>query len=202
MARIDPPRAQDLTEEVKLELDQTRSVIAQLTGRELERAIEPLELYAHVPAIFAAVQGLNKAGGDLTGLDMRLRALAHLKAATMTQCEYCIDIGSLISRQWGLTDEEMLALPNYRTSPLFSELDKLVLEYAVGMSRTPVDVPDAVFEQMKQHFTRPQLVELTFIIAGENMAGRFNMALGVGAAGFSEGMVCAVPAGVPEVAVA
>lgn len=39
-----------------------------------------------------------------------------------------------------------------------------------------------------------ELVELTSVIALENMRGRFNLALGVGAAGYSEGMVCAVPA--------
>jgi alkylhydroperoxidase family enzyme len=70
-----------------------------------------------------------------------------------------------------------------------------VLDYAVGVSRTPVDVSDDLFDALKKHFTDAQLVELTHVIAGENMAGRFNHALGFGAAGFSEGMVCAVPVG-------
>ena len=196
MARIKPAPEQDLSDEVRLALQQARSGVAQLTGRDLKGAVEPQELYAaYAPALFAALQGLGRASSQLTGLDKRIRALAQLKAATMTHCEYCIDVGSLISRCWGLTDEELLALPSYRNSALFSELDKLVLEYAVGISRTPVDVPDDLFEQLKQHFTEAQLVELTHIIAGENMAGRFNVALGIGPAGFSEGMVCAVPAG-------
>lgn len=196
MARIKPVPEYDLPEEVKLALQYARSGVAQLTGRELERGIEPQELYAHAPGLFAAMRELGMASGQLTGIDKRTRALAQLKAATMTQCAYCIDVGSLISRQWGLTDEELLALPNYRSSPLFSDVEKLVLDYAVGVSRTPVDVPDDLFDQLKSHFTDAQLVELTHVIAGENMAGRFNAALGVGAAGFSEGMVCAVPAGV------
>ena len=45
-------------------------------------------------------------------------------------------MGSAIARGWGLTDQETLALPGYQVSPLFSELDKLVLDYAVGMCRT------------------------------------------------------------------
>lgn len=61
------------------------------------------------------------------------------------------------------------------------------------MSRTPVDVPDSLFDQLREHFDDAQLVELTHFIAIENMRGRFNLALGIGAAGFSEGMVCAVP---------
>jgi 4-carboxymuconolactone decarboxylase len=103
-------------------------------------------------------------------------------------------MGSAISRRWGLTDEEILALPSYRTSPLFSELDKLVLDYAVGMSRTPVDVPEVLFDSLRQHLDDGQLVELTHHIALENMRGRFNLAFGIGSAGFSDGMVCAVPA--------
>ncbi|MGH2458231.1 MAG: carboxymuconolactone decarboxylase family protein [Chloroflexota bacterium] len=197
MARINPVPEQDLPEEVKLALQGARSRLTQFTGRELERGIEPMELSAHVPGLFAAMSAFGQASVYLTGIDERTRALAQLKAATMTQCEYCIDVGSLIARQWGLTDEELLALPNYRVSPLFSEVDKLVLDYAVGMSRTPVDVPDELFEALKKHFDDAQLVELTHVIARENMAGRFNVALGVGAAGFSEGMVCAVPVGVP-----
>jgi 4-carboxymuconolactone decarboxylase len=126
-------------------------------------------------------------------VDKRTRALAELKAATLTQCEYCIDMGSQISRQWGLADAELLALPTYRTSALFNDLDKLVLDYAVGMSRTPVEVPDELFAQLRQHFDEAQMVELTHVIALENMRGRFNLALGISAAGFSEGMVCAVP---------
>jgi alkylhydroperoxidase family enzyme len=102
-------------------------------------------------------------------------------------------MGSQISRRWGLTDAELRALPGYRDSPLFSDLDRLVLDYAVAMSRTPVQVPDELFARLRRHFDVPQLVELTHLIALENLRGRFNRALGTGAAGFSEGQVCARP---------
>ena len=172
----------------------TRRSIAKLTGRETERMIEPLEMYAHVPVLFKGYAKLEQATARLHRLDNRPHALAELKAATLTQCEYCIDMGSAISRRWGLTDEEILALPRYQTSPLFSELDKLVLDYAVGMSRTPADVPDQLSGRLRQHLDDGQLVELTHHIALENMRGRFNLALGIGPAGFSDGMACAVPA--------
>ena len=68
------------------------------------------------------------------------------------------------------------------------------------MSRTPVDVPDALFAELRRHFDDAQLVELTHVIALENLYGRFNHALGIGAAGFSEGMVCTVPATAPHLA--
>jgi AhpD family alkylhydroperoxidase len=179
---------------VRLTYRFARRQLARLTGRAPERMIEPIEMYAHVPGLLWGIGQIEQATAKLKRLDHRLRLLAELKAATLTNCEYCIDIGSQIARRGGLSDEELLALPRYRTSDLFTNREKLVLDYAVGMSRTPVEVSDALFAKLREHFDDPQLVELTHLIALENMRGRFNLALGVGAAGFSEGMVCAVPA--------
>jgi AhpD family alkylhydroperoxidase len=194
MARIKGVSSAQAGPYMKIAYHFTRRSIAKLTGRETERMIEPLEMYAHLPVLFKGYARLEQATAKLHGLDRRLHALAELKAATLTHCAYCIDMGSAISRQWGLTDEEILALPSYQASPLFSELDKLVLDYAAGMSRTPAGVPGELFDRLRQHLDDRQIVELTHHIALENMRGRFNLALGIGSAGFSNGMVCAVPA--------
>jgi AhpD family alkylhydroperoxidase len=194
MARIQGVSSAHAGLYMKIAYHFTRRGIAKLTGRKTERMIEPLEMYAHVPVLFKGYAKLEQATAKLHHLGKRLHALAELKAATLTHCGYCIDMGSAISRQWGLTDQEILALPSYQTSPLFSELDKLVLDYATAMSRTPADVPGELFGRLRQHLDDVQIVELTHHIALENMRGRFNLALGIGSAGFSNGMVCAVPA--------
>jgi 4-carboxymuconolactone decarboxylase len=196
MARITGVSDRDAGEQVKRAYQFTRDGIARLTGRAPERMIEPIELYAHAPGLLAAYGMFEQATGELDRVAQRLKDLAELKAAALTGCEYCIDLGSKIARRSGLTDDELLALPFYRESALFTDLEKLVLDYAVGMSRTPVEVSDALFAGLRAHFDEAQLVELTHVIALENMRGRFNLALGIGPAGFSEGMVCAVPAGV------
>jgi AhpD family alkylhydroperoxidase len=183
---------------VKLAYFFTWRQLAKLTGRTTERMIEPLEIYAHVPGLLRAYGGFEQATSKLHRLDERLRNLAELKAATLTSCEYCIDLGSQVARRSGLSDQHLLALASYRESALFTDLEKLVLDYAAGMSRTPVEVSDALFAELRQHFDDAKLVELTHVIALENMRGRFNLAFGVGAAGFSEGMVCAVPATAPR----
>jgi AhpD family alkylhydroperoxidase len=198
MPRIAGVSAREAGPFVKLAYFFTRRHLARLTGRETERMLEPLEMYAHVPGLLRACAGLEQATAKLHRLDERLRNLAELKAATLTHCEYCIDLGSQVARRSGLSDEQLLALPSYRNSALFTDLEKLVLDYAVGMSRTPVEVSDALFAELRKHFDDTQLVELTHVIALENLRGRFNLALGVGAAGFSEGLVCAVPAAPPS----
>ena len=84
-------------------------------------------------------------------------------------------------------------LPRFQDSNAFSALEKLVIEYAVEMTNTPVAVPDAVFAALRQHFTEAQLVELTANIAWENYRARFNHALDIEAQGFSAGAYCVLP---------
>ncbi|MBV8966408.1 MAG: carboxymuconolactone decarboxylase family protein [Mycobacteriaceae bacterium] len=165
----------------------------RLTGRDDEAMLGPIRIYAHIPKLLSGYGKLEQAVAKVHLVDLRHRALAELKAATTTRCEYCIDMGSRISRDWGLNDEELLALANYRTAACFSDVDKLVLDYAAAMSRTPVEISDDLFGALRAHFDVPQMVELTHIIALENLRARFNLAVGVGSAGFSEGMVCAIP---------
>ena len=175
-----------------------RRETVKLTGREPARMLEPLEAYAHAPRVLIGYGLLEQATAKLNRVEGRLKTLAELKAATLTNCEYCIDIGSTIAQRAGISEAQLLALPHYRDSDLFDELEKLVLDYAVGVSATPVAVSDQLFSQLRSHFDEPQMVELTNVIALENMRGRFNLALGIGAAGFSEGMVCAVPELLPS----
>ncbi len=183
---------------VKMVYGFTRRSLGQITGRDLKHPLGPLEIYARIPTLMLGYAVLEWTTAKLDHLDKRLRYLAELKAATVTQCEYCIDLGSQAARLAGLNDEQLLALPRYWESGLFTDLEKLVLDYAVGMSRTPVEVSEALFARLRQHFCEAQLVELTHVIALENLRGRFNLALGIGAAGFSEGRVCAVPTAVTE----
>jgi AhpD family alkylhydroperoxidase len=175
----------------------TKRKLARLTGLETAGMLEPLRMYAHIPKLLSAYGKLEQAESKLDILSPRHRALAELKAATTVRCEYCIDLGSQIARRWGLTDEELLALSNdkadYRNAACFSAVDKLILEYATAMSRTPVEVTDQLFDGLRAHFDTPQLVGLTHVINLGNLRARFNIALGIGSAGFSGNQVCALP---------
>jgi AhpD family alkylhydroperoxidase len=178
----------------------TKRKLAQMTGiKDLETAgmLEPLRMYAHIPRLLNAYGRLEQAESKLDILSPRHRALAELKSATTVRCEYCIDLGSQIARQWGITDEELLALSgskaDYRNAPCFSDVDKLILEYATAISRTPVEVSDQLFDALRAHFDTPQLVGLTHVITLGNLRARFNLALDIGSSGFSGNRVCALP---------
>ncbi len=171
----------------------TRRKLARMAGLETAGMLEPLRMYAHIPRLLNAYGRLEQAESKLDILGPRHRALAELKSATTVRCEYCIDLGSQIARQWGITDEELLALSDYRNASCFSDVDKLILEYATAVSRTPVEVSDRLFDALRAHFDTAQLVGLTHVITLGNLRARFNVALGIGSSGFSGDRVCALP---------
>jgi alkylhydroperoxidase family enzyme len=100
-----------------------------------------------------------------------------------------------VGRKDGISEQQLLDLGHFETSPAFSELEKLVLRYADAMTETPVEVPDELFAELRKHFSPQQMVELTSAIAWENYRARFDHAFGIESEGFSEGAVCAVPVG-------
>lgn len=171
----------------------TKRRFKQMTGRETATMLEPLRMYAHVPRLLRAYGRLEQAEAKLDMLSPRQRALAELKSATTARCAFCIDLGSQIARGLGFTDEELLALSNYRNASCFSDVEKLILDYATAITRTPVEVSDELFEALRHHFDTAQLVALTHIVTLGNLRARFNLALGIGASGLSQGMVCALP---------
>jgi alkylhydroperoxidase family enzyme len=174
----------------------TRLVYA-LSRRELGRDVAPIGVYAHTPRLLLGYGLFEKATSKLARVDARLKALAELKAAALVNCEFCSDIGSSIAREAGIGEQQILALPHYRDSEHFSAIERLVLDYATAMSRTPTDVSDELFAAMREHFDERQMVELTNVIALENMRARFNSAFDMTVAGFSEGMVCVAPEPLP-----
>ncbi|MGH2863756.1 MAG: carboxymuconolactone decarboxylase family protein [Solirubrobacteraceae bacterium] len=185
MTRIDGVSAKNAGPLVRL--------VYRLSRRQLGRDVDPIAVYAHAPGLLVGYGMLEQATAKQHRVDEHLKALAELKAAAVVNCEFCCDIGSSIAREAGVSEQQLLALPRYRESEEFGELEQLVLDYATAMTRTPATVADELVASLREHFDERQLVELTHVIALENLRARFNSALDMTPAGFSEGMVCAAP---------
>ena len=89
-----------------------------------------------------------------------------------------------MGRKAGVTQAKINALEDFERSPEFSEIEKMVLSYSVQMTKTPVEMDDRLFRQLREHFNEKQIVELTSAIAWENYRARFNHALEIESAGF------------------
>jgi AhpD family alkylhydroperoxidase len=194
MARIQGISKSQASPMVKIIYRFGPKMMKKLTGRAPHKGsgIEPIELWAYQPKMMMGMGRFNQAVRKGSSVDQRLKNLIELKGAQMVGCEYCVDLGSQICRNSGLRDEELLALPNFRSSDIFTDREKVALDYAVAVMRTPVEVTDDLFAQMRKHFNEKQMVEITAHLALVNL-DRFNAAFGIGSAGFSEGMVCLVP---------
>ena len=104
-----------------------------------------------------------------------------------------MDFGSMLGRAHEVPARQLEELARYRTSDAFDDLERLVIEYGEAMSRTPAEVDDELAARLADHFDDAQLVELTNVIAIENLRARFNHALGFEPQGFSEGAACVIP---------
>jgi alkylhydroperoxidase family enzyme len=165
--------------------------------RAVGQVMEPTRVFAHHPTLMLGYGGLEYATEKADRLPSDLKKLASTKAAALSGCEFCIDIGSALAGESGVSEAKLRALPDYRTSPEFSDVERLVLDLAVGMTRTPVDVSDELFAQLRKHFDAAQLVELANEIAIENYRARFNWAFGIGSQNFAEGSYCVRPEPLP-----
>jgi alkylhydroperoxidase family enzyme len=194
MARIQGVQPNQAGPIVRLVYWFMRKGMRRMTGREATHGsgIEPVEIWAHQPKMMSGMGKFQQAVRKGNSVDERLKYLVELKGAQMIGCEWCLDLGSQVCRNSGFSDEELLAVPRYRQSDLFTEREKVALDYTVAVMRTPVEVSDELFARMQEHFTDEQLVEITALLTVVNL-DRFNAAFEIGPAGFSEGMVCLPP---------
>ena len=84
-----------------------------------------------------------------------------------------------MSSKLAVSDEKILALDEYATSPLYEEKERVALQYAERMTKTDQDVDDELFSRLRLFFDEDALVELTAAIAWENSSSKFNRALRV-----------------------
>jgi AhpD family alkylhydroperoxidase len=97
-------------------------MMKKLTGRQPQTGsgMEPIEVWAHQPKMMIGMGKFNQAVRKVKSVDERLKNLIELKGAQMIGCEYCVDLGSQICRNSGLSDDELLALPRFGQSELFT----------------------------------------------------------------------------------
>jgi alkylhydroperoxidase family enzyme len=92
----------------------------------------------------------------------------------------------------GVTEPQLRDLACYRTSDAFDDAERVALDLAVQMAKTPTEIPSELIVRLRAHFDQTQIVELAAAIAWEHYRARFNRVFGVRPCGFSEGAFCAL----------
>lgn len=177
------------------------AAVAAGVRKKFGRDLEMSRVFAQHPRLMVGYMRYNRAAERTPHVPKALAELAVLRTATMVGCEFCIDIGSEYARRTGLGDEQLLSLHDAHGSDLFDDDQLLVIDLATGMTSTPGDVGDELMERVKSRFGTKGTMELVQLIAWENARSRMNVALDMGAEGFSEGKTCALPYATAERAV-
>jgi AhpD family alkylhydroperoxidase len=177
-------------------LDPIRRLTYAAAKRMYGAPLEPARAVGHHRPLLVGFGAMALAAERFAhSVPTRLKDLAMLRASQLIGCEWCLDFGSKLAQEAGVPQDDLQELAVWRESDRFDQLDRLVLEYAEAITRTPLEVSDELFARLREHFDERQLVELTMSIALENLYSRFNWALGIEGQNFSEGMYCVRPEG-------
>jgi alkylhydroperoxidase family enzyme len=78
------------------------------------------------------------------------------------------------SLRFGVEEKKLAAIWEYRTSPLYTEAERVALDFAIAAASQPNDVSDELFEKMKRHWTEGQIVEIAGTVALFGFLNRWN----------------------------
>jgi alkylhydroperoxidase family enzyme len=154
-------------------------------------------VYFHNKPVLKAVMSFEAKVRKWHALDENLKSYAEMASAGAIGCSWCMDFGYFMAHNAGLDLAKLREVPRWReTEGVFTPLERAVLEYAEAMTATPPTVTDEMVAHLLDELGAPAVVELTQIVALENMRSRFNSAAGLASQGYSE--VCELPLAVPS----
>jgi alkylhydroperoxidase family enzyme len=96
-----------------------------------------------------------------------------------------MDIRHAVGVKVGVPAAKLAELPAYRESPQFSGRERAALDFCAQVTRDDLEVSDACLARLREHFTEPEVVELTFIIGYQIFASKFAKAFRLAPQNFS-----------------
>jgi AhpD family alkylhydroperoxidase len=128
----------------------------------------------HRPAIFRNVWGLLTDLADEGVLPKRYLELCIVTVSLLNECRSCVDHHAPKLAVAGVSEAGARRLLDYRDHPELDEVDKLVVEYAIAVTREWNRTRDDIFTRLRHHFSEPQIVEMTWRTALCGAFNRFN----------------------------
>ncbi|WP_077729704.1 carboxymuconolactone decarboxylase family protein [Methylocaldum sp. 14B] len=147
--------------------------------------LESARLWARTPKVFVALALLYGAFDRRSSpLEPVLRTLITVRVSQINGCAFCVDLNSAVGLRRGIDADKLAVLAEYETSPLFTDREKAALAYAEAVTDSARQPTPTHFERLRRHFDDDAIIELTGLIAFQNLSSKFNAALGVAPQGF------------------
>ena len=107
------------------------------------------------------------------GLDHKFVHLLKLRASQINGCAFCIDMHSIDARAEGETEQRLYALDAWRETPFFTDRERAALAWIEAITLvSQTHVPDAVYEEVKKHYSEKEIFDLTFVATTINAWNR------------------------------
>lgn len=153
--------------------------------RRYGQVLEPAKLWGRSPKVFATLALLYGAlDRKSSPIEPSLRSLISVRVSQINWCKFCVDINSMMVLKRGNSEEKLMALNKFESSRLFTDREKSALNYAERMTLSDDPVRREDRERLSTFFSQNEVIELTALIAFQNMSSKFNSALDVPAQGF------------------
>jgi alkylhydroperoxidase family enzyme len=172
-------------------IDRPSGLVPRLAARysrhRFGQDVEPVMAASHHGGVLVAMGALETAAQrGWKKLDPHLRWLALQATGGEIGCSWCTDFGYYEGMQQGIDPRKVRDVPRFRTSDVYDEVERAVLEYAVAATATPAAVTDELIERLHRHLSEPEIVELASWVALENLRSRFNAGMGLKSQGFAD----------------
>lgn len=152
--------------------------------RRFGQLLRPALVWARVPPLYAALSGFNAALERRTSpLPPVLRSLVQTRVSQINHCAFCIDLNAALAAERSGSTDKALAVGDWRGSEAFDASERLALEYAEAMTDSSRRVDAELIARLRARFDEPALIELTALVAFQNLSSKFNAALDIPAQG-------------------
>lgn len=153
--------------------------------RKYGRVLDAALLWARSPRLFLGVAALYGAiDRKRSPIAPALRSLLTVRISQLNHCRFCVDINSATLLRRGMSEDKLWALEDWRSSALFDERERVALDYAEAVTLSDREVDEPLMARLRAHFDDDGIIELTALIAFQNMSSKFNAALAVPPQGF------------------
>lgn len=142
-------------------------------------------VWARAPRVFLGVAFLyGMIDRRSSPIEPALRSLITVRVSQLNGCGFCVDLNSATLLKRGVALEKVEALSDWQSSNLFDDRERAALEFAEGVTLHSNAIDESVSERLRGMFDQDAIVELTALIAFQNLSSKFNAALGVAPQGF------------------
>lgn len=149
------------------------------------KILTPNLYWGRIPKLFFAMaffyNAINRKNSELP---LALRSLIMVRISQINDCPFCINLNSSIFQDRSTNLEQLQALSEWRTSKLFNEKERVTLEYAEAVTDPHIGVKEELRTKLSEHFNKTTIIELTALIAYQNLSSKFNHGLNIPPQGF------------------